>query len=537
MPVIFLSMLSGGRPSQRFSFVTWILFLAVILLAFSLRFVNLDYGLPLRLHSDEDFLGYRAMSMLNTGDLNPRWFAYPTLQIYLQTANLALYYLKLNSRMEHPPEPPFNPLRFYARGRALTALMGIATIAVLFFMCKSLFGLHQACWATVFLSFSFLHLRCSRYMTIDVPTGFWTLVALWGALLIARNKRFYPFALASIAAGFATATKYTGVVVLVPLFIAAALRMDRRNDKGWAFLWIPLFFLPAFWIGVPYSVWDFGRFVRDVAYEVNHYSFGIDSVLGLQNAESGWLHLADYLIRYDLGVLVGLLFLFGFLRGLIPVNANRFLLAIYALAYFLVLSRQAYHPVRNLIPILPVLCILAADLFVYIFDWSLLRWPRIGQSRRIAALAAGVILLSVPMMHDYRHVLQAGKTSAYQAFHARINAWLAGCAFGEKPTLGSVAVTRILADGIPARSATVYDLRKRGLVGLKDVDYLILEERHRPIIESNSEQNAIFSRLMERAKPVFQVTGASETIWRPPPVFVPCGAYMGPTITLYEIPK
>src|SRR4051812_46125585 len=57
---------------------------AILVLAATLRLVGLEYGLPFGLlNPDEQSIVPRAWRMVHGGGLDPHWFDYPTLVMYL----------------------------------------------------------------------------------------------------------------------------------------------------------------------------------------------------------------------------------------------------------------------------------------------------------------------------------------------------------------------------------------------------------------------------------------------------------------------
>ena len=62
----------------------------ILLLALALRAVHLDYGLPTIFHPDERFVVGPALQMVETGDLDPGFYNYPALPMYVLAAAFTL---------------------------------------------------------------------------------------------------------------------------------------------------------------------------------------------------------------------------------------------------------------------------------------------------------------------------------------------------------------------------------------------------------------------------------------------------------------
>ena len=97
-----------------------------------LRFWALGAGIPFALGVDEPELMNRAVRMMRTGDFNPHFFDYPGLYIYIQVAVACTRFILGATAGEWQSLAQASPSDFYLWGRAVTALLGTATIFLLF---------------------------------------------------------------------------------------------------------------------------------------------------------------------------------------------------------------------------------------------------------------------------------------------------------------------------------------------------------------------------------------------------------------------
>jgi hypothetical protein len=70
----------------------WLLLSLVLCIAYFLRIFGIKLGLPYPWAFDEPFVMHTALRILKTGDYNPHFFNYPSLIIYLHTANAVFCY-------------------------------------------------------------------------------------------------------------------------------------------------------------------------------------------------------------------------------------------------------------------------------------------------------------------------------------------------------------------------------------------------------------------------------------------------------------
>ena len=107
--------------------------LALALLAAGLlRFWALPHGVPFSLQVDEPEVMLRAVRMMKTGDLNPHFFDYPTLYMYVQALVATARFLAGAVHGEWASLAQAPPEAFYVWGRAVTAIAGTATVWVLY---------------------------------------------------------------------------------------------------------------------------------------------------------------------------------------------------------------------------------------------------------------------------------------------------------------------------------------------------------------------------------------------------------------------
>src|SRR5262249_7595448 len=116
-----------------------------------------------------------------------------------------------------------DPALFYA-GRLLSVALGTATVWGLYLLGRRAFSRAHGLLAAAFLAAAFLHVRDSALSTTEAPLTLFVVLALVGAVRVYQDGRPRAYALAALAGGLATATKYNAVLVLVPLGIAHVLR-------------------------------------------------------------------------------------------------------------------------------------------------------------------------------------------------------------------------------------------------------------------------------------------------------------------------
>ncbi len=162
--------------------------LGILAAAFFFRVYGIKFGLPYIYHPDELSIVDRSLTMLRTGDFSPHWFTWPSLYFYVQALVYALRSLYLSFKgisVAYTGVAASTELAgFYLWGRFATVLLGIATVALTFWVGKKVFNKKVGLLGALFLAFSLEHVEYSHYISTDVPVAFFALITVLFALLI-----------------------------------------------------------------------------------------------------------------------------------------------------------------------------------------------------------------------------------------------------------------------------------------------------------------------------------------------------------------
>jgi hypothetical protein len=243
--------------------------LAILAVAAGLRLWGIGWGLPYPYHPDEGSILFHSLGF-GTGDLNPHWFRWPSLLMYVMFGVYAGYYLVLKAvgtfsvPLDLVRAYLTDPTPFWVAGRLVSAAAGVATVWVTYTFAKRAFGRAAGLGAAAFLAVVFLHVRDSHYATPDVAATFLASVSLFFAISAAQSGRARDLALSALAAGLSASAKYPGVLAGVGT-LAAFFILDRaRKVSSWVLPACAVVLLLGFVIGTPYALASRAEFVRDV---------------------------------------------------------------------------------------------------------------------------------------------------------------------------------------------------------------------------------------------------------------------------------
>jgi 4-amino-4-deoxy-L-arabinose transferase-like glycosyltransferase len=298
---------------------------AVIGLAATLRLVGVRYGLPYSfLNPDETSIVPRAWRIGHGHGLDPRWYDYPSLLMYVLA----------------PVQALFGNVSFGA-ARGVAIVLGLAGVGATWWLGRRAYGTGAALVGAATVAVATTHVAYSRTAVTDVPMTLAVTCAL--ALMLSGRLEW-----AGIAVGFAAAFKYPGAVALVPLVVAGWGRWRALVRAG-------TLAAASFALATPFILIHAGR-AWDATSRVNRL------------ARAGWLgfeHDPPTPIAYldRLWGAVGPVLALGLAGLAIALWRRRradLVLASFALAYWLTLMPQRAHFDRYVLPLVPVLGVLAA---------------------------------------------------------------------------------------------------------------------------------------------------------------------------------
>ncbi len=381
----------------------------VIFFAFTLRYFQLNIGLPYLYFWDEPLTASNALQIMKTGDYNPHFFKYGSLMIYLNLLIDQLYRIHLSltgglSSLEniriaadtgwhwtisHP--------NFYFWNRFLTATMGTATVFITYLISKTICNRWTGIISALFLSVLSIHIVHSGFVTMDAPVAlFVSLVALCSILFIEQKKIIY-FILSLICVGFATATKYnSGLAILLP--IASLIWMSYRDEiSRQKFYWLAIPCLPAvtFFLFMPYAILDFPTFIKDILHQITYYK-----TTGHPGAtiNPGWDYFAFQIQKFyqNIGLTGTILFAIG-LAGTIS-RPILLLIILFPVIYLLFMSDMTVNFHRNFIQVYPFIAVFAGVAFHNLHVALVHFYPKLKKPIPIVYLAASLVLL--PRAYD-----------------------------------------------------------------------------------------------------------------------------------------
>ncbi|HSM58437.1 MAG TPA: glycosyltransferase family 39 protein [Candidatus Sulfomarinibacteraceae bacterium] len=332
-----------------------------------------------------------------------------------------------------------------AVARALTALVDMLTVVFVFLIGRHLYGTPVGLLAGGLLAVNVMHVQLAHFFTVDPYLTFFTVLALYALVRSAgRVGRLWPsLTLAALAIGLAIGSKFTAVMLFVPLAVVLVLHkgLDRAQAARRMLAAILLSFF-VFALTNPFALLDWTCQVVTPSVElgpltipaVDWRSCYLDNVLSQSSMVRGgdafpftrqyadtlpYLYPVVMQLRWGMGPLLGLAAFTGFgwavgraathmpaLRRRLgrtlaeaprATDAELVLLA-WTVPYFLVTGSFYVKFMRYMQPLTPFLMIYAAALLLAIRPRAL----RYGAAGAVA-LAALVYAVAFVSMYQTPH--------------------------------------------------------------------------------------------------------------------------------------
>jgi len=393
-----------------------IFFYSIAILFVFFTFYGLDWGKPFYFHPDERNIASSVSQLSFPNQLNPHFFAYGSLPIYLVHAvGIFLNFI------EH--QPTLSPVVTFDQaiilGRLISALLTLASCVLVYKVTRLLSGQKTATLSAIFFMTSVAFLQFSHFGTFEVWLSFLSLLTAYFFILYLPAGRKLYFAIASGLIGLLTAIKLSSIVLLViPSYLillqqASYKFSGRKIVDGLRLVFIFLYFsIFLYVITAPFNILDSSSFSNSMKYErevamgtlkvfytgsfydklpiIFQYEkvlpFLINPILTLLSIPAFFYCVFRFIKKRDLGLGIIILFFLSLFvsSSVLYVKWTRYLVPSIPFLYIMVaifLGRlfQKAKPLKF------TLVIITIGIICSIFAYSFLKTVRINQDTRIAS--------------------------------------------------------------------------------------------------------------------------------------------------------
>ncbi len=368
----------------------------MLVLALGLRLPALFAALPFTGYVDEGWLLRPVMRLIGERTWDPGWYAYPSLPLYSIAGAVVLYSPVYAAVHGHPLREDLaedaswrynlvEPVEVLVAGRALTLAVSLGIVVLTGLLARRLAGEAAGLFAALLAALVPALVIRSAIASVDAWATFFVLAAIYCAEGARRNGRARDALLVGAMIGCALTSKYPAVLAAVAV-VPTLLRVEggwRRKVRTVALAAAAGLLAAA--VTMPALVLRSRAVLEEVVTVAGLYArspIGDYWDQAVRRAE--WDQPLD---APELGLPLLAAALLG---GLAAASDRRFAgtalaWALYAGALGLLLNGYTSRPFRNLLPLVPLACVLAALLLVRIRE-------RLRRPLWIDAAAAGCAL-------------------------------------------------------------------------------------------------------------------------------------------------
>lgn len=369
----------------------------VLLGALALRLWGIRHGLPFSYNIDEEGHFVPVAIGFFGHDLNPGYFLNPPGYTELLYAIYAVWF---GGREAVHDAYATNPSEVFVIARVSTALLGVVAVWLLHLVGARLFDRRVGLLAAALGAVAFLPVFYSHLALNDVPAMAPATLALLGAALVLRGGGARAALLGGVGVGLAAGTKYTAGIVLLPLLTAVLVAAYDQREPLARTLLVPALAacgaaLAGFLVANPYALLDFDTFRAGVARQRTLTSGEELAKLGLTQRNGVLYYL--WTLTWGLGWIPALAALGGAVRLLVRDRRLALVLLPAPVLFVLFMGLQERYFGRWLLPVLPIVILLAAYGGLSLARALAARAPRLALP---ATALVAVALLAQGLVHS-----------------------------------------------------------------------------------------------------------------------------------------
>jgi len=379
---------------------------AVLLAAAALRCYNINWDDGKLTHPDErSTVAFYAPSMHLPQDwstaldprkstFNPFWDLHSQQRRSYTYGHFPLYLLTVTANLAHNLAPvaqragasdelvqtlaTLNGSPGFAYvGRFLMALADTFTVYLVYLIARRIYGQAAGLLAAALSAFTVTQIQLAHFFAVDPISTTFTLLALYGAILMIERRTAGAAALTGVGAGLAIASKFSALPIMAAPAVAAMIMawkpgQDGPTDRIQALRYLLLAFIAAFLVFAitsPFVFLDWGSFVEAVIKEQGAMASGrADMPFTRQyRGTIPYLYHIEQQLRWGMGWPLGIVAFLGLGWVLVRTLLRRarpgeLIMLSWIVPYFGVTGLFLAKFVRYMVPVVPLIIVMGAGM-------------------------------------------------------------------------------------------------------------------------------------------------------------------------------
>ena len=219
----------------------------ILLLSFFLNTLGITWGLPDRWNVDESVANVLKMAY-NRQIMPEKDVTHPTFYYFFLIVFLAFYFLLLKftgyplylaassasvSWINFANTDPFLASSLYIIARTLSAILGVATVFVVYLIAKKIYSKRVGLFSALILALSAGFIEDSHYAKSSILVNFLSVLTVYFCIKAVWDGKFRKnFLIASFLAGLSLATKFNGGILILPLIATYLYNNPYSYNSG-----------------------------------------------------------------------------------------------------------------------------------------------------------------------------------------------------------------------------------------------------------------------------------------------------------------
>ncbi|MBN1593754.1 MAG: glycosyltransferase family 39 protein, partial [Candidatus Coatesbacteria bacterium] len=333
---------------------------AIFLAGLALRVWGLKWALPAVIHHDERNVALSVLKGLFSGNLCPQFYYYPSLSVLSHYLAASAAYIVGNASGLFAKLTDLRVQDYLPYARLISALSGALTVLV---VTKTAMAIRKdaAIPAAVVSAFGSLSTLHSHYATPDASLVLFIQLALLFAMLSIERESMRLNAWAAAFSAVAASFKYTGVLAIIPVLIAACTIKSslRRRTRLAIPAVVATVVFAALNIG---AIFDLPTLFDHLRFEALHYfKAGNLGIINTASENPGGIVFHLRAMLGDIGYIAAGFALFGIIVSFTFRSGRRYLAVAmtFAIPHLILFSSARAAFPRNILPVTPILTVFA----------------------------------------------------------------------------------------------------------------------------------------------------------------------------------
>ncbi len=337
-----------------------ILLCLIILGAILLRFYHLNWDEGNIYHPDERNIDMAVMRV-NIHHLNPHFFAYGALPIYLIRIIGDIVVLMTHN---YSLLDSWNNINIISR--FLSAAASAISVYIFYLIVKKAINKKMAVLGAFLMATSVGLIQYAHYGVTESVNILFLLLIIYLTLLFSSEQKLKYWLWLAIISGLALASKISNLIyMIIPISGLINLLLNHKLRKPFVYFSVLILLsLVVLFIFSPYNFLDYHHFITSIQYEGDVVSGKLSVPYTIQFSHT-WPYFFSFInLHWQMGLLLPGLGLIGSIVWLIYILQRKeprdgFVILFFGIIYFLYVGSWYTKFVRYMLPVIPILLLSA----------------------------------------------------------------------------------------------------------------------------------------------------------------------------------